>query len=141
MDFQKSIKTCLNKFADFKGRASRSEYWYFHLFILLTYIIVIFLSFLHVSLGVVGGILILVMIIPIIAVTARRLHDINKSGWMQLIALPTSILAEFSKSSMGVSYLFSFVTLGLGIYLLFLYVTPGDKRDNKYGKNPLKKRR
>ena len=89
MDFTTSIKTCLTKkYASFSGRASRSEFWFFYLFLLIGYImgitIVLTVSFV---LYWIMGVFMMAMIIPALAVTARRLHDINRSGWWQLLWL------------------------------------------------------
>lgn len=81
MKFQEAIKTCLSKYADFDGRAKRSEYWWFYLFVILT---CIFLTFINKTLG---SIFYLGMILPLISSATRRLHDIGKSGWWQLIVI------------------------------------------------------
>jgi len=81
MDFGTSIKTCFSKYADFNGRASRSEYWWFSLFTVLGYIVT---AFIHEALY---GVFVLGTLLPTIAVGARRLHDTGRSGWMQLIML------------------------------------------------------
>jgi uncharacterized membrane protein YhaH (DUF805 family) len=77
----------LKKYAVFSGRATRSEFWYF---VLINFIVTIVLGVVDKSMGL-GGILGIVyglaVLIPGIAVGARRLHDIGKSGWMQLIIL------------------------------------------------------
>lgn len=92
MTFQQSIQTCLNKYADFKGKASRSEYWWFFLFTAIVGVItgildlVIFTGFTE-TLGT-GPLRLLfnvAVITPGIAVGARRLHDTNRSGWWQLL--------------------------------------------------------
>mgnify|MGYP000271174933 FL=1 len=94
MTFQQSIQTCLNKYADFKGKASRSEYWWFFLFTVIVGVItgildvVIFPGFTE-TLGT-GPLRLLfnvAVITPGIAVGARRLHDTNRSGWWQLLYL------------------------------------------------------
>lgn len=72
MGFGEAIKVCFNKYADFSGRASRAEYWWFYLFTFLVTIV---------TCGF-GG---LVFIIPQYAVGARRLHDTGRSGWLQLL--------------------------------------------------------
>ena len=89
----KSISTCFSKFATFKGRASRKEFWWFFLFT------TVFTVMIDIWAGV-GGInhsedketyeiisnfIVLILSIPSIAVGARRLHDIGKSGWWQLL--------------------------------------------------------
>jgi len=138
MNFKDSIKNCLTKkYLSFSGRASRSEFWFFYLFILIGYaiclILIVKVSFNFFWLL---GIFILGMIIPGIAVTARRLHDINKSGWFQLIPFPAGILeAVFATSSESLEILFLIIGLGLYIYLFILYCTDGDKKNNRFGKN------
>ena len=81
MTFIDSIKTCFSKYADFTGRASRSEFWWWALF---TIIASISLSVISDKLSLLFS---LATLIPYIAVTTRRLHDIDKSGWMQLVGL------------------------------------------------------
>ena len=92
MDFQTSIKTCFNKYAVFSGRALRSEFWFFCLFgllagIITTIIDIMILGYSVDSYGPLNLIFSVAIFIPSIAVTARRLHDVNRSGWWQLIAL------------------------------------------------------
>lgn len=90
MDFVTAVKTCFNKYMTFEGRAPRSEFWYFFLFMLIGSIVCIILDgvlFPAMQAGPLGSIFSLVTLIPWIAVTARRLHDIDKSGWWQLIGL------------------------------------------------------
>lgn len=82
MTFGDSIKTCFSKYADFNGRASRSEYWWFVLFIVLVSVV---LSMFRLPL--LSGLFSLATILPSIAAAARRLHDTDKTGWLQLIAL------------------------------------------------------
>ena len=98
MDFGTAIKTCFNKYADFEGQAVRSEYWFFTLFIWLVYIVLYVVTFWIVMstmptestamfLISIPMIWIFANLIPGIAVSVRRLHDIGKSGWWSLIAL------------------------------------------------------
>jgi len=116
MNFQTSIKTCFNKYADFSGRALRSEFWWFVLFSLLGGIVsviidVMILGYSTESNGPINLIFTVALILPGIAVTARRLHDINKSGWWQLIELTI-----------------------IGILLIIIWnATEGEKKKNKYG--------
>jgi uncharacterized membrane protein YhaH (DUF805 family) len=83
MGFGEAIKTCLQKYATFEGRATRPEYWYFYLFNIVL------------SLGAallklpesVTGLISLALLLPSIAAAARRLHDMGRSGWCQLWVL------------------------------------------------------
>lgn len=81
MTFVESIRVCFEKYATFEGRASRSEFWWFVLFLVLVSIACSIVSD-WISLA-----FSLATLVPAIAVTARRLHDVDKSGWMQLIGL------------------------------------------------------
>lgn len=66
------------KYADFNGRAKRPEFWWFHLFAIVRSVL---LGLVH---SVLPSIFSLASLLPSLAVTSRRLHDINKSGWFQL---------------------------------------------------------
>ena len=79
MTFQESIRTCFTKYVDFNGRASRSEYWWFFLFLVVVSVV---LSLFSHELYIVFS---LATLLPSIAAAARRLHDTNRSGWWQLI--------------------------------------------------------
>ena len=92
MNFQTSIKTCFRKYAVFSGRASRSEFWFFALFgfigaLIATVIDAMILGYPIESYGPVYIVFEIVILIPYFSVRARRLHDINKSGWWQLLIL------------------------------------------------------
>ena len=138
MNFQTSVKTCFKKYATFDGRASRSEFWYFYLFTYGLYAILI-ISAINIA-SIFGWLLVgffLATFIPFLAATARRLHDINKSGWFQTLPLPFSFvdrLLERSQQDVGFSILFGLITIGLYIYLFILFCTEGEKKNNKYGK-------
>lgn len=81
MMFQESIRICFAKYADFTGRASRSEYWWFFLFIILAGAIISVLS------SKLAGVFYLATLLPSLAAATRRLHDTRRSGWWQLICL------------------------------------------------------
>ena len=144
MNFKNAIKTCLkDKYANFKGRASRSEFWFFYLFLVIGYAITISTIFISIKLFIgTMSIFVLAMIIPSLAVTVRRLHDINKSGWFILLPLPFDIMGRvLEESSAVLSLVFLVISLGLYIYLLVLYCTDGDKKNNRFGKNIYKGKR
>lgn len=79
MNFGQAIATCLGKYATFSGRASRPEFWWFTLFQILVGLASSMLSETAYTLA---G---LAMVLPALAVGARRLHDIGRSGWWQLL--------------------------------------------------------
>jgi uncharacterized membrane protein YhaH (DUF805 family) len=81
MDFVQAVKTCFSKFATFSGRASRPEYWWFFLFEIL---VIIATSMVSDTLSAIAGV---VVLIPGLAVSIRRLHDVGRSGWFMLLGL------------------------------------------------------
>ena len=93
LSFTEAIKTCFNKYANFSGRARRSEYWFFFLFCFIVYIVSSILDGIvfNVSWDSSGGpiywLSALALTIPSIAAVARRLHDTERSGWRQLWSL------------------------------------------------------
>ncbi|MDG3557587.1 DUF805 domain-containing protein [Acinetobacter bereziniae] len=108
-DYQQAILTCFKKFADFKGRARRSEFWYFELFCVLMSLAFSFIS------EDAATIAMIVTFIPNIAVSVRRLHDIGRSGWWMLIAL---------------------VPIAGILLLLFWAAQEGEPTTNTYGESP-----
>ena len=116
MNFKEAVETGFKKYADFSGRAARSEYWFWALFVVIVNILASIIdSVVFGAAGIVGVIVTLGLFIPGIAVTARRLHDIGKSGWWQLLAI---------------------TIIGL-IPLLIWYCTKGPATDNAFGPDPL----
>jgi len=96
MNFVNAVKTCFIKYGDVRGRASRAEFWYFTLFEILAGI---FGDIIDAKIagesywtydelyGPSYGIIVLLITCPSVAVATRRLHDIGKSGWWQLLYL------------------------------------------------------
>lgn len=114
-----------NKYADFKGRARRKEYWMWTLYCTLILLFAMVLDnvlglnfellgqdlgygWLYVTIGIIH-------LIPGLGIVVRRLHDVGKSGWFYLIILIPII--------------------GF-IWILVLFCTDGVKEDNKWGSNP-----
>jgi uncharacterized membrane protein YhaH (DUF805 family) len=81
MTFGESISTCFSKYATFDGRATRSEYWWFALFTFLASVILGMIS------ETASGVFSLAVLLPSLAVGARRLHDTDRSGWFLLLWL------------------------------------------------------
>lgn len=112
----------LRQWSDFKGRARRKEYWMFVLFNIIFLIIAAILDNVfgltfsrEIPYGYIYMLYALIVLIPGIAVSIRRLHDISKSGWWYLIA---------------------FIPLIGAIWLLVLFVTDGTPGENQWGMNP-----
>lgn len=117
MDFVTAVKTCLGKYATFQGRAARSEYWYFTLFMFILNLISGVIA--GASLGVLAVlpmVLMIALFLPSLAVSVRRLHDLDKSGWWVLIIL--------------------IPVIGF-LILLFWACKRGTEGQNMYGSDPL----
>tara|TARA_S200000501_G_C20377333_1_gene548944 strand:- start:133 stop:474 length:342 start_codon:yes stop_codon:yes gene_type:complete len=90
MTFFQAINICFNKYTVFSGRAQRSEYWYWRLFELFLALVAFRLDSFFLKESELGSFSLFVFFftcIPGIAVSIRRLHDVNKSGWWLLISL------------------------------------------------------
>lgn len=125
INFGKAISICFQKFAQFSGRATKSEFWYFYLFCMLPGILGwllklaleeyyhLFGDYFYISIIIDVFILIInfILFIPVLSVSIRRLHDINKSGWNILW-----ILLPF-----------------IGIIILLIFWLKGSDGDNQYG--------
>lgn len=111
----------LKQYADFSGRARRKEYWMFVLFnIIVSFMLGIVdaltgMTMLDGSIGTLGFIYTLAILVPSLAVGARRLHDIGRSGWWMLIGLVPVI--------------------GF-IVLIVWYASEGTRGDNRFGADP-----
>lgn len=79
MAFGDAVKSCFNKYATFQGRATRAEYWWWTLFTFMVGIVTTFIPF-------VGWLVSLALLIPGLAVSWRRMHDIGKGGGWYFIS-------------------------------------------------------
>ena len=116
MTFSESVSTCLKKYFVIQGRASLSEFWWFQLIWIVSYLAII-LSNNEAIVFFFLGIIILIAI-PLFTVGVRRLHDTNKSG---------------------LYYFWNLVPFIGGIIFLAFMIVSGTKGSNKYGPDPLKK--
>jgi uncharacterized membrane protein YhaH (DUF805 family) len=93
MSFADAVRSCLQQYVGFSGRARRSEYWWFFLFNVLVSIVASILDSVlgtmsdDTNVGLIGSIAGLALLLPSIAVGIRRLHDTSRSGWWILIGL------------------------------------------------------
>jgi uncharacterized membrane protein YhaH (DUF805 family) len=115
MSFSEAIRSVFSQYAGFAGRARRSEYWYWLLFtvVLTTAASLLDRPLMNRSAGIVSIIVGLVLILPNLAVGCRRLHDIGRSGWWQLIGLT-----------------------GIGGIVLLVFFAMDSQGDNRYGPSP-----
>jgi uncharacterized membrane protein YhaH (DUF805 family) len=92
MTFTQAVRSVLSNYATFSGRARRSEYWWFYLFTILisiatSVIDAVLNTALNNEIGILGLIASLALLIPTLAVTARRLHDTDRTGWWMLLPI------------------------------------------------------
>lgn len=121
MTYSNAIKSYFKRFLDFKGRSTRSEFWW----PIITIYIITFVTVLSVSAisspepwsNLILLLWVVINILPAVAISVRRLHDMNATGWW---------------------YLLNFVFFG-GVILLIWFCYSGTVGDNKYGKDPHQK--
>lgn len=120
--FPEAVRVCFQKYAVFKGRASRSEYWFWTLFYFLVALVqlavfeTIYATTISETVFGLSALLdfgiALALVLPSLAVSVRRLHDIGKSGWNLLWIL---------------------IPIGGAIALFIWSIHPGEPRTNAYG--------
>lgn len=111
MDFATAVKTVvMQKYANFSGRAIRSEYWWFILAYIIAYLVLAIVDYV-LGAQLLTAILSLALLIPSIAVGVRRLHDLDKSGWWLLLG---------------------FVPI-IGLILIYWFAQPGTPGANRFG--------
>lgn len=119
MDMQTAVRICFSKYADITGRARRSEFWWFALFVFGAHIVLGILDGLLFGTGgggLIGSLFSLAVLLPSITVAGRRLHDIGRSAWWLLICL---------------------IPVAGWLVLLWWYIQPGEVGPNEYGPDPL----
>ena len=152
--FNNVYKVLIEKRTDFSGRASRNEYWSSWLFIQLTSIILLIFAFRAKPLLLIFILFSILIIIPSLVVTTRRLHDVNKSGYWLIVPLPLIFISYLSlfllslfspeNQSEGLNFfqIISIITYITGILMaslwycfpIFMFLTQkGDIETNKYG--------
>jgi uncharacterized membrane protein YhaH (DUF805 family) len=113
MNFIEAVKKCINNYANFNGRARRSEFWWFYLFTVILSIVATVIDTTIFNkgvqdIGIVNTVVSLAFLLPSIGAGVRRVHDVGKSGWFILIP----------------------------IYNIVLFCTNGDAGTNEYGTDP-----
>ena len=122
MNMKEAVVSVLRNWNNFSGRACRSEFWYF---VLATFLVSMIISIIEIATGMVDiesdemGILsiifALLLFVPSLSVTARRLQDRGWSGWWQLLYL---------------------TIVGI-LVIIVLNILPAQEDENKWGRNPL----
>jgi uncharacterized membrane protein YhaH (DUF805 family) len=115
MNFTQAISSGFSNYVDFTGRAVRSEYWYWVLFVVIASIVA---SIIDAVLGIrlFNPIFGLAILLPSIAIGVRRLHDIDRSGWWLLL---------------------NFIPLIGAIVLIIWFCSRGTEGANRFGPDPL----
>ena len=125
MGFGEAVSTCFRKYATFQGRARRSEFWFYYLFISIVNVVLAIIVSIATSGGsssngfaitveIVFGLWALAILLPTLSVMVRRLHDADHSGWWWWINL---------------------VCFGW-IVLLIFWVSEGTRGANRFGPDP-----
>ena len=135
MNFLEAITSAFNNYFNFKGRATRSAFWFFILFEIIYFFVAGFLlGFAGVTdevFDIAIFVLINPVVIPGISLTARRLHDFNQSGWMQCIFIPGFFIDEF----IGTGY----IIYSLTFVLFAIYCSQkSNTGKNRFGPKPKK---
>ncbi len=157
MEFVPAIRKCLRDWITFSGRAPRSEYWWFALFLLIIYfvIVLIFGGFLlgglfligdggnfvipGIVVGVIAGLILLYLYMASISAGVRRLHDRNMSGWWMGGAVILSFVQIGFETAgmMTISLVLSITSIILGLFLLVVMILRGTDGPNRFGEDPL----
>mgnify|MGYP001169742107 FL=1 len=122
MNMKEAVVSVLTNWNNFSGRACRSEFWYF---VLATTLVSIIISIIEIAtgmvdiqtaeMGILSIILTLLLVVPSLSVTARRLQDRGWSGWWQLL----------------------YLTIVGGLVIVVLNILPAKEDENNWGRNPL----
>ena len=116
MTFGESVSTCFKKYFVMQGRASKSEFWWFQLIWVVSYLSILIFKNEAVVFFCIG--IIIIIAIPLFTVGIRRLHDTGKSG---------------------LNFLWGCIPFIGGLIFIILMLVDGTKGKNQYGENPLKK--
>jgi uncharacterized membrane protein YhaH (DUF805 family) len=139
----------LKKYATFSGRAPRAEYWWFYLGYMILYVLLQVLVRISAVFGLLG-LAYLGLIIPMLAVGVRRLHDTNRSGWWLLapivpyaagfaMIIPQVVGGAGTAAAMttaGPAMILLAIGFILAIVIFIFTVLPGTKGPNRYGADP-----
>ena len=114
MDIMQSVKTVLNNYAQFDGRSGRAEFWWWALAYFIGAVIVAFIIGVLPFLGLLQWVYTLALIVPSVAVSIRRFHDIGKEAWWTILL---------------------FIPI-VGLIIALIFLTKPSEGPNKYGEGP-----
>ncbi|MFY9892881.1 MAG: DUF805 domain-containing protein [Xanthobacteraceae bacterium] len=115
MNFGQAISSGFSNYVNFSDRAIRSEYWYWVLFVCLAEVVTSIIDY-AIGFQVTTGLFGLAVILPGLAVSVRRLHDLDRTGWWLLLG---------------------FIPLIGSIILIVWFCTRGTPGPNRFGPDPL----
>ena len=134
MNIIEATSSAMSNIVTWKGRASRSEFWWFYLVYLLVYTIGAYISFLTGAVfAFIYGVVMLALALAFLSCAVRRLHDIGLSGWWYWVALAPFVIDRNKSASDKSTYL---VLFGF-MYSFKMFVTKGEEVENQYGPTPL----
>jgi uncharacterized membrane protein YhaH (DUF805 family) len=152
MSFGEALSTCFSKYATFSGRARRAEYWWFMLFNSLGSVVARVVDekmnpwLPSDELGVVGSLWMLALLLPVLSVGWRRLHDTGRSGWWIggfALAVPGAVFVALASveggdptGSSAVGALLGLLLLAWSIVLLVFVCSDGTPGPNAFGPDP-----
>ena len=131
MSFVESIESAFKKYFVWKGRASRSEFWWFYLFYFVGTLVTTLVDLIY-GVPVLNTIFTLATLIPFLSVFIRRLHDTGHSGWWYwIVLLPIVIYSYEGRKHKVLMPIFGFM------YAIKLLFTLSEEGENQYGSSPL----
>jgi uncharacterized membrane protein YhaH (DUF805 family) len=114
VSFTEAVSDAFSKYATFSGRSSRSAYWWFYLFNIVTLIAALLVDLALGTSGIIYALVALALLLPNLAVAARRLHDSGHSAWWLLIGILPLI----------------------GAIVLLVFTLQGSEPPNQWGNGP-----
>ena len=138
MNIIEATKSGFSNIITWKGRASRSEFWWFYLVFIIIQVVLSFLTanyFIYYGIAaiIISYILNLVLSLSVLSLSVRRLHDVGLSGWWYWVFFAPLVIDKNVNTSGKSTYL---VLFGF-MYLYKIFITKGEELTNPYGADPL----
>lgn len=157
MNLPKAVTVCIQDYYTFSGRARRSEYWWFILFVTVVSVILSAIDSVIFGMGMLlglNGLFGLLTLVPQLAVSWRRMHDTGRSGWFNLLPVAPLVLLFpllligflgrslfdpplFDSADVVVFYIFSLVIFVIAMIRVVIWlVLPSQSGENRFGPEP-----